>query len=366
MTNQAECRLQNKVRSENERTLLFNTIQPHMMRKSLFSLMALLFILVSACSKGGNSVTVKGSFRHLQDGQFYVFSTDPAWGSFDTIRISDGAFSFTHELYDTVLLTVQYPNFLQMPIIAIPGKTITIKGDANNLLSTRISGSEENEALSDFRRSIMKKTPSEVKRLAEDFIIHNPASYASMAVLEKYFLSEEKADYARISKLLRLMSGKAPGRASLQMLQRRLSGQLNCRTGNKLPAFSAVTVDGKKVNNATIKNHYALITLWATWSSEMSDPMRAQRSVLRQYLDSIRIINISLDSDTTETLRRVRADSIPGYMICDRMSWQSPLARTFGVRYLPTNILVDRSGRIIGRDLNDTDLPLELEKAFKH
>lgn len=336
-----------------------------MMRKSLPILIAFLALLVTACSRGGSSVTVKGSFRHLQDGQFYVFSTDPAWGSFDTIRISDGSFSFTHELYDTVLLTVQYPNFLQMPIIAIPGKTISIKGDANNLLSTRISGSDENEALSDFRRSIIKKSPGDVKRMAEDFIINNPASYASMAVLEKYFLSDEKADYARISKLIRLMSRNAPGRSSLQMLQHRLSGQLNCRSGNKLPAFSAVTTDGKKVNNATIKNHYALITLWATWSSEMTDPMRTQRSVLRRYLDSLQVINISLDADTTETLRRVRTDSIPGYIICDRMSWQSPLVHAFGVRYLPSNILVNRQGRIVGRDMNDKDLESALQKAFK-
>lgn len=336
------------------------------MRNSLSGLIALLVLLVTAaCSKSGNSVTVKGSFRHLQDGQFYVFSTDPAWGSFDTIRISDGSFSFTHELYDTVLLTVQYPNFLQMPVIAIPGKTITIKGDANNLLSTRISGSDENEALSDFRRSIINKSPGEVKRMAENFIISNPASYASMAVLEKYFLSEEKTDHARISKLLRLMLGKTPNRASLQLLQRRLSGLLNCHTGNKLPTFSALTTDGKKVNNSTIKNHYALITLWATWSSEMTDPLRTQRSVLRHYLDSMQIINISLDTDTTETLRRVRTDSIPGYIICDRMSWQSPLVHTFGMRYLPSNILVNRQGRIIGRDMNDKDLELALQKAFK-
>ncbi len=330
-----------------------------------FSLIVLLTILVTACSKGGNSVTVKGNFRHLQDGQFYVFSTDPAWGSFDTIHVTDGSFSFTHELYDTILLTVQYPNFLQMPIVAIPGKTITIKGDANNLLSTRIPGSDENEALSDFRRSIIKKTPAEITRMAEDFIVRNPSSYASMAILEKYFLTEEKADYSRLDKFLRLMSSKSPNRTALQMLRRRLSGQLNCRKGNKLPAFSTTTIDGKKISNQTIKNHYALLTIWATWSSEMTDPVRMQRYDLRPYFDSLQIINISLDADTTETLRRVKADSIPGYIVCDRLSWQSPLVNTFGVRYLPSTILVDRQGRIIGRDMESKDLENELKKAFK-
>lgn len=322
-------------------------------------------MLFSACSKSGNTVTVKGSFRHLQDGQFYVFSSDPAWGSFDTIRVSDGSFSFTHELPDTVLLTVQYPNFLQMPVIAIPGKTITIKGDANNLLATRISGSEENEALSDFRRSIIGKPLAEVKHMAENFITENPASYASMAVLEKYFLTDENLDYARIDKLLRLMKKEAPKRTALQTLSRRLQGQIRCRKGNTLPIFTAVTLKGDSISNASMKGRFALFTFWATWSSEMSDPMRMQRRQLRPYLGRMEIINISLDADTTETLRRVRTDSIPGHIVCDRNSWQSPLVGMFGVRYLPANILVNSQGRIIGRDMDNDELMGELEKAFK-
>ncbi|MGN0301361.1 MAG: DUF4369 domain-containing protein, partial [Anaerotardibacter sp.] len=84
----------------------------------------LLTILLISCGGQRGSVSVEGHFKNLQDGRFFVFSADPSWGTFDTIRITDGSFKFTHELYDTVLLTVQYPNFLQMPIVAIPGKTI--------------------------------------------------------------------------------------------------------------------------------------------------------------------------------------------------------------------------------------------------
>lgn len=311
----------------------------------------LLSILLISCGGQRGSVSVEGRFKNLQDGRFFVFSTDPSWGTFDTIRITDGSFSFTHELYDTVLLTVQYPNFLQMPIVAIPGKTIKIKGDASNLLATRISGSKENEELSDFRRSIIKKTPAEINALGEEFIRNNPSSYASMAILEKYFLANPKPNYAQLDTLFNIMMKTAPKRASLQLLYQRSRGLIKCRVGAPLPSFNAVTIDSIKISQATLKDKYSLITLWATWNGDIYASLRLQRQELRPFLKKINIVNISLDADTIETKRFIREDSIPGYHICDRMSWQSPLVQSFGVRNLPSTILVDKQGRILARDL---------------
>lgn len=323
-------------------------------------------ILLAACGGGHGRVTVKGEFKNLQDGEFYLFSTDPAWGSFDTIHITDGSFEFSHDLEDTVLVVVQYPNFMQMQLVAIPGKTITIKGDANNLLTTRISGSEENELLTDFRRSTVKKSNTEVLRLAEKFIRSHPANFASQVVLEKYFVNVKDMDYTKILSLLSLMRKKVPDRMSLNMLSARLKPLCNTAKGKLLPAFSAVTMDGKKVNNATLKGKNSLITFWSTWSQELMNPVRDSRRILRPYLKDLKIVNISLDADTIQTRMYVKTDSIPGMNVCDCQSWRSPLVRVFGVRYLPSNILLNAQGRIVGRDLEESALLSELKKLSGH
>lgn len=323
-----------------------------------------LLLMLSACGGGRGKITIKGQFKNLQDGEFYVFSTDPSWGSFDTIHVTDGEFRFTHSLEDTSLLTVQYPNFMQMQVVAIPGKTITIKGDANNLLTTRISGCKENELLTDFRRSVLKMPDSEIMRKAENFIRKQPANYASQAIFEQYFVNIKNMDYDKTQSLLKLLIKNAPERVVLKTLNLRLEPLALCCKGKKLPSFSAVTMRGQKVDNKTLHGKWALICFWSTWGSDMIGFAQQERKLLRPYMSKMQVVNISLDADTIEVMGHIKSDSIIGFNICDRQSWQSPLVHTFGVRYLPSVILVNPQGVVVGRDMEDANLQSELKKIL--
>lgn len=331
--------------------------------KNVFLTICLL-LLLSACGGKRGNVTIKGQFKNLQDGEFYVYSEDPSWGSFDTIHVSDGEFHFTHALEDTALLVVQYPNFMQMQVVAVPGKSITIKGDANNLLTTRISGCKENELLTDFRRAILNKSDEEKQRMAEGFIKNQPASYASQAVYEQFFLNIKNIDYPKAESLLNLLMKSAPERVSLKSLDMRLQPLSKCYKGEKVPIFSTVTMHGQKVSNETLRGRWALICFWSTWGSDFMAFAQKEHKVLRPYLNKMQVVNISLDADTIEVMGRIKSDTIIGLNICDRQSFQSPLVHVFGIRYLPSIILVNPQGIIVGRDMDDVALQAELRKIL--
>lgn len=323
-----------------------------------------LVLLLCSCGGKRGNVTIKGQFKNLQDGEFYVYSEDPSWGSFDTIHVSDGEFHFTHVLEDTALLVVQYPNFMQMRVVAIPGKNIIIKGDANNLLTTRISGCKENELLTDFRRAVLNKSDEEKQRMAEDFIKHQPANYASQAVYEEFFLNIKNIDYSKAESLLNVLMKGAPERVSLKSLDMRLQPLAKSCKGEKLPVFSTVTMHGQKVSNETLRGRWALICFWSTWGSDFMAFVHQEHKMLRPYLNRMQVVNISLDADTIEAMGRIKSDTIIGLNICDRQSWQSPLVHAFGIRYLPSVILVNPQGFIVGRDLDDAALRGELRKIL--
>ena len=253
---------------------------------------------------------------------------------------------------------------MQMQVVAIPGKNIIIKGDANNLLSTRISGCKENELLTDFRRSILKKNDVEVQRMAEDFIHLQPASYASQAIYEEVFINVKKIDYTKAELLLNLLMKSSPERASLKSLDMRLFPLSKCCKGQKLPVFSAITMQGQKVSNETLRGRWAMISFWSTWGSDFMAFVKQERKLLRPYLGKMQVLNISLDADTIEVMGRIKSDTIIGLNICDRQSWQSPLVHVFGIRYLPSVILVNPQGVIVGRDLDDVEMQTELRKIL--
>ena len=153
---------------------------------------------ICSCSGDRQSFTLSGKFKGLEQGEFICFSESPAWGTLDTVRIQGGKFSITHPLADTVVLTLQYPNFMQTQVIAIPGKKVTISGDANNMLAIEVSGDDENELLSQFRKNLKSQNP---QTLAGQFITEHPRTWAAYAVFQKYILQVEHPDYKQMAKL---------------------------------------------------------------------------------------------------------------------------------------------------------------------
>ncbi|MGN1236111.1 MAG: TlpA family protein disulfide reductase, partial [Bacteroidaceae bacterium] len=188
----------------------------------------------------------------------------------------------------------------------------------------------------------------------------NPASWASLVLFEQYFVEAERPDYAKLDELLTLLTTATPSRTALHVLAGQLSPMLKCRVGKRLPAFETVTLSGETVNNATLKGKTALISFWSTMSSEYIYPVSNQRRLLRKFGNRVAQLNICLDTDTTACCRVLRSDTIKGYNVCDLRSFGSPLVSVFGFRSLPSNILVDSTGVIRGRDIPPAELPKAL------
>ncbi len=308
-------------------------------------------LLVTACSGGKQSFTLSGKFKGIEQGEFLCFSESPEWGSLDTIRLQDGAFNITHPLNDTILLTLQYPNFLQTQVVAIPGKTAKLYAEANQLANAEVSGDDENKAFTEFRASVAGLKADQVKDKAEDFIRHNPHRWASIALFNKYFVQAETTDYKTLDELLSLMLKVRPERTYLHVLQAQVEPSLRCRVGKKMPKFKATTIDSIKIDNNTFRGKPVLVSFWSTMSNEFQNPVVRQRHLMRRLQGSIKQLNICIDTDTTACQRILRVDTIGGYNVCDRLTFNSPLVTAFGLKRLPANILVDSTGTIVARDI---------------
>ncbi len=332
--------------------------------KHTFLYTLVLLITLSACSSG-EGIRIEGKFKSLKQGQFYAYSYSPEWNSFDTIAVKDGVFTLTHPASDTTIVILQYPNFMETMIVGIPGKTIKITGDARDLSRLNISGSDENELLSDFQKDIYKKSLSEKVKKAEEFIKTHPESYASLVVFHKYFLDTEKLNLGKIEKYLNLMLKHAPTRTHLLALNAKMNALVNCSVGKKLPTFKATTLQNENISNNTFKGKWTLVCLWSSWGSNTSRPLAiASKEIRKQHYD-VEALNICLNTDTVSALSIIKRDSIDGYNVCDQKAWDSPLVKAFGIRMVPTIILVNKKGIIVERDIKEEDIISTLKEYLK-
>lgn len=302
-----------------------------------------------------------GEFEGLQQGEFLCFSQAPEWGSLDTIRVQAEEFQFSHELLDTTIITLQYPNFMQTQIVAIPGEKTKLSGSANNMREIRISGDDDNEALSDFYIETADLKGDEIIERAEAFIRQNPEMWASIALFDKFFVQSQTPDYRKMEELLKLLTKHGPKRGYLHMLTTQVQPFLTCAVGKKWPAFKAKTIKGESISNSTFANKAVLVTFWSTMESSHYHPLVSQRHLMRRVAPQIAQLNICVDADTLSCQRVLRTDTIGGYNVCDRQAFSSPLVSTFGLHTLPSNILVDAKGTIRARNIT----PDKLEETLK-
>lgn len=320
------------------------------------------FFLFS-CSSPDDTFVLKGKFKNFNQGELYIYSLQGK-GRIDTVRLADGRFSYDTFLDDTLVLSVVFPNFSEVPVVAIPGSTITMQGDASHLKEVAVEGNSENKALTDFRLKVATQTPPEAQKTAAAFIREHPASPASLYLLNKYFLLTATTPSAEAAKLIAACAKASPHRLRLQRLQRQVEGLRTARVGAPLPRFSAVTTRGARVTQADVKGTVGVVSVWATWSYESQNIQRQLRQLKKKYGSRLQLLSICLDGNPEECKAQMERDSITWYTVCDGQMWSSPVVEKLGICRVPDVIIVDSKGKMTDRGLNADELKKKVEKVL--
>jgi hypothetical protein len=299
---------------------------------------------------------MEGSFKNFNQGDLYVYSLDPqAKGMKDTIQLMNGKFAYELAVEDSLMLSIIFPNFSELPVFASKGGKVTVTGDASHLKGTEVRGTAENDMLTEFRLSTNELMPPEVLKATAQFIEEHPQSAISFYLLQKHFVMRQDPDYKQAIRLLDIMVKASPDNERLRQLRTRLKSLQSTALRSSLPTFAAVTVDCKKVSDADLKGKIGIISIWSTW--QLDGYMQQQiHEMTRRYGPRLAVIGISMDASLKDCRDAMRRDSITWPTVCDGLVWQSPLVNQLGITAVPDNIVVNEHGTIIARNLGAREL----------
>ena len=315
-----------------------------------------LVTLLASCDSAGDYFRLEGRFRNLNQGEFYIYHPDEGWK--DTISVRDGRFAYEKMLKDTTTLCLMFPNYSELPVFAQQGATVKITGDASHLRETEVSGTDDNEEMTGFRLRASKMTPPEVVAAAEKHIRENPSSLVSVYLLRHFFLEVAQPDYQKAAQLCDILQeahkeGDSPVSGMLIRLRKQLDVLKAAPVNSRIPVFSVTDTDGKKVGNAQLKADINVILVWASWDSESRSVVSKVQNLVKKNDKKIAVVSIGMDANTKEFQRTFRRDSITWPNINDGQMWQSPLVRKLGFASLPANMIADKNGKILARNLPD-------------
>lgn len=133
------------------------------------------------------------------------------------------------------------------------------------------------------------------------------------------------------------------------------------------PGFKATTLDGKTIALGDFAGKVVLIDFWATWCPPCRAEIPHVKAAYEKYhKDGFEIIGVSLD-DNKDGLQKFIDREKMGWaqVVNNEMEGGKDPASLYGVRAIPTTILVGRDGRIAATNLRGERLATEVAKALK-
>lgn len=167
--------------------------------------------------------------------------------------------------------------------------------------------------------------------------------------------------------MLELFKQKMPQSANYKRLAADAAASAPTAIGKKYTDFSMLDTDDKpvKVSDFVGKNKYVLIDFWASWCGPCRAEMPYVLEAYNQYHQKgFEVVGVSLDNKKDAWVKAVKDLHLPWPQMSDLKGWQCQGAAIYNVRAIPANVLVDKDGNIVAKDLRGENLIQQLKKLL--
>lgn len=145
-----------------------------------------------------------------------------------------------------------------------------------------------------------------------------------------------------------------------------LLGQRNLmKVGNSINDLTQKDIHDSLFHLSSLKGHYVLIDFWASWCVPCRKENPNVKKVYEKYhSQGFEVVGVSLDSDGNKWKEAVQKDDLPWIHISDLKGWNNEIASAFEIHAIPSNILIDKEGKIIAINLRGNALERAVKKLF--
>lgn len=340
---------------------------------------------------------IKGKFANTPPVAVYTEALLPSGVTpLDTVQTGeDGSFSLALEVKETGFYRIKLANNNFITIILQPKDNVSIQADAHQLETTyEITGSEESGRLKEFNRhamglyklndslsnalrnhqtnnditnynaalAIQQTIPGEFQKFVKSFIDQKPGSFASMAAVQNLDPEQNIEYFIRVEEAIHK---SFPESGYYKDLKAKLDQLTRLSIGSPAPEIALNDTAGKPFKLSALRGKYVLLDFWASWCRpcRMENP-NVVKLYKKYHPKGLEILGVSLDKDKTAWTNAIKQDGLIWKHISDLGFWNSAAAKLYEVKGIPQTFLLDKEGKIIGKNLRGPELEQKMEELL--
>lgn len=327
--------------------------------KKLMGVLLLIMIVVSCNnpSKNNSGFTLNVSTGDSLSGKVYLQMYEAKeYTTVDSADMVGGKISFSGKVIQPMVYALQNASSTQRALIFLD----------NSKMNVTLNGDWEVESLdgSNDANLFMKYRPQSVEgTLNTDSLISTNRTSA----VPVYFLTREvyNYDYDGLKTIRNKIDSSLIDHPYVKDIDGTLADLERMQPGKEAPDFTLKTINGDSLTLNSLRGKYVLVDFWASWCPDCRKSNPELVKLYNSYKNkNFTIMGVSIDDDETNWKMAVEKDGLIWQQTIGNAGWKSEVAQQYGVKWIPTAMLIDPQGVIVTRSVELSDIEGKLKEIF--
>ncbi len=380
---------------------MFQICAKYIIMKKLILIIWILFPLLMMSQKDNNYFTITGKipnnpiFNQIDQLVLYSIKSDKNFVPIDSIQLSaDKNFHWKIPFNAPLIYHLKAKNFAKVYMVIDKAETLTLnfsstKGKGklsiansigndqlqwflNKLEQLQIDYFEElkpqmEKAIEQKQEAKIEELQLEVARLFPLFVadIHKAVDTLGTSAAAFAALGHIDANKGRniIESITEKFQSKVPHWTLSKILDQRLAAFKGLNIGALAPTFKLPSLEGDMIALSQFRGQYVFIDFWASWCLACRAENPKWEKIHQKYKGKeFSIIGIGVKDDLERWSKAIKKDELH-YLQLSALN--STVPKRYLISSLPQNILLDKEGKIIAKNIKAKELEKRLENLLK-